>query len=200
MDVQAPRLTGFVVAGGVSRRMGRDKALLPWAGATLLDHAVARLRKACGEVRILSGPDRRYADRGLPVDVDLVRDAGAIAGLHTALQRAEGAVLLLAVDLPHVPVALLRRLAELTDEADAVVPVSPGGPEPLCAAYGAACRDAVARRVAAGEYKLTAFWPDVRVRQVAAGELAGFGDPATLFANLNTPEEYERTRGPLPEG
>lgn len=188
-------LTGFVVAGGASRRMGRDKALLPWRNATLLDQAIARLREACAGVRILSGPEPRYEDRGVPVDADVIRDVGAIAGLYTALQRAEGGVLLLAVDLPQVPVALLRRLAELAREADAVVPVSPGGPEPLCAAYGAACRDAVARRIAAGEYKLTAFWPDVRVRTVPVEELLAFGDPATLFANLNTPEEYARTRG-----
>jgi molybdopterin-guanine dinucleotide biosynthesis protein A len=195
VDVQAPGLTGFVVAGGASRRMGRDKALLPWGATTLLDHAIARLREACGVVRVLSGPEARYAGRGVPVDVDLVRDAGAVAGLHTALQRSAGGVLLLAVDLPHVPVALLRRLVELAADADAVVPVSPGGPEPLCAAYGPACRDAVASRLARGEYKLTAFWPDVRVREVGPPELAAFGDPALLFANLNTPEEYERTRG-----
>jgi len=185
-------VTGFVVAGGASRRMGRDKALLAWEGATLLDHAIARLRAACDNVRILSGPEPRYQDRGVAVEVDLVRDVGAIAGLQTALERTRGVALLLAVDLPHVPVALLRRLAVLTGEADAVVPVSPGGPEPLCAAYGPACRAAVAGRIACGEYKLTAFWPDVRVREVGVAELRAFGDPARIFANLNTPEEYAR--------
>lgn len=192
MDVQAPLINGFVVAGGLSRRMGRDKALLPWEGKTLLDHAIARLQEACGSVRLLSGPESRYEDRGLPVDVDLVRDVGAIAALHTALEHATGPAVLLAVDLPHVPVALLRRLAELVRESDAVVPVSPGGPEPLCAAYGPACRDAIRRALARGAYKLTAFWPDVRVRELSTGELSAFGDPSRLFANLNTPDEYER--------
>ncbi len=192
MDLQAPRLTGFVVAGGASRRMGRDKALLPWGGATLLDHAIARLLEVCGSVRILSGPAPRYEDRGVPVDPDVVFEVGAIAGLQTALERADGFALLLAVDLPHVPVALLRRLAALATEADAVVPVSPGGPEPLCAAYGPSCRGAVAGRIARGEYKLTAFWPDLRVREVSAAVLAAFGDPARMFANLNTPGEYSR--------
>lgn len=197
MDVPAPRLTGFVVAGGASRRMGRDKALLPWDGSTLLDHAIERLRQACASVRILSGPEPRYEDRGAAVDVDLVRDVGAMAGLHTALQRADSGVVLLAVDLPRVPVALLQRLAGLVAGFDAVVPVGPGGPEPLCAAYGPACRDAVASCVARGDYKLTAFWPDVCVREVPSAELTAFGDPDTMFANVNTPEDYARTRGPI---
>ncbi|HET7291344.1 MAG TPA: molybdenum cofactor guanylyltransferase [Vicinamibacteria bacterium] len=184
--------TGFVVAGGSSRRMGRDKALLPWQAATLLDHAISRLREACGSVRLLSGPELRYVDRGLPVDADILRDVGAIAGVHTALERSDGPALLLAVDLPHVPVALLRRLAELVRDFDAVVPISPGGPEPLCAAYGPACREAVRRALDRGAYKLTAFWPDVRVKGVGVAELATFGDPATLFTNLNTPTDYDR--------
>ncbi len=189
-------MTGFVVAGGLSRRMGRDKALLPWQGATLLDHAIARLRESCGSVRLLSGPEPRYADRGLSVDTDLVRDVGAIAALHTALERAPGPALLLAVDLPHVPAALLRRLAVLARDFDAVVPVSRGGPEPLCAAYGPACRGAVRRALDRGAYKLTAFWPEIRVREVPVAELAAFGDPAALFANLNTSADYARATSP----
>lgn len=187
-------MTGFVVAGGLSRRMGRDKALLSWEGTTLLDHAIARLRESCDGVRLLSGPEPRYADRGLPVDTDLVRDVGAIAALHTALERAQGGALLLAVDLPHVPVALLRRLVELVRDFDAVVPVSPGGPEPLCAAYGPACREAVRRALDRGAYKLTAFWPEVHVREVSLNELEAYGDPSAMFTNVNTPEDYEQAR------
>jgi FdhD protein len=189
-------VTGFVVAGGASTRMGRDKALLPWGEGTLLDHALARLREACPEARILSGPNPRYADRGAPVDVDVVRDVGAVAGLVTALERARGLALLLAVDVPHVPAALLRRLVELATRADAAVPVGPSGPEPLVAAYGPACRDAVRARVARGELKLTAFWPDVRIRILEGDELRAFGDPARMFANLNTPDAYDRFARP----
>jgi molybdopterin-guanine dinucleotide biosynthesis protein A len=110
------------------------------------------------------------------------------------LERSRGPAVLLAVDLPYVPPALLRRLAELIEDFDAVVPVSPGGPEPLCAAYGPRCRDAVRLALERGAYKLTAFWPAVRVRQLVAHELSPFGDPNRLFANLNTPDEYESAR------
>lgn len=189
-------LVGFAVAGGRSRRMGRDKSLLPWGETDLLGHALARLRALTDDVRILSGPKVRYADRAVPVHPDLLDDAGPLAGVLTGLERVEERTgLFLGVDLPLVPAALLVRLAELAADFDAVVPASTRGPEPLCAAYGPRCLEAVRRRAAAGELTMTAFWPEVRVREIKSRELEAFGDPDVLFLNVNTPEDYERALG-----
>ena len=176
--------------------MGRDKAVLAWGAGDLLDHAIARLSALTPDVCILSGPEARYADRGRVVVADAVKDVGAIAGLLTALRRIEPGqtALLLAVDLPLVTIDLLRGLRDAALGFDAVVPVSPQGAEPFCAAYAAACRPAVEQAVAQGRYKMTAFWPSVRVREIAGDALAAFGDPARLFCNANTPEDYERAR------
>jgi molybdopterin-guanine dinucleotide biosynthesis protein A len=170
--------------------MGCDKALLPWGGVDLLGHALARLRAVTGDVRILCGPEERYLDRGLPVDVDLARGAGPLTALLTGLTVAAGrGGLFLAVDLPQVPVGFLRRLVERAVGWDAAVPVTPRGPEPLCALYGPGCLEPVRRRMARGELKMTSFWPDVRVRELGPDELAEFGDPDDLFRNLNTPAD-----------
>jgi len=191
--VSTSAATGFVMAGGRSLRMGRDKALLPWAGATLIDHAVARLREACPDVRILSGPQARYADRGVPAEPDVMVDAGPLGGLYTGLlhlHAGDAVALFLAVDLPLVPVELLRRLAVLAAGHDAAVPVAGDGPHPLCAAYRRSCLEAVQRCLQRGERRMTAFWPDVRVRRVSEAELAPFGDPGRMLRNVNTLEDY----------
>jgi len=175
--------------------MGRDKALLPWGETDLLDHALARLRAVASDVRILCGPGKRYLDRGLPVEPDLALDAGPLAGILTGLLAAAGRPgLFLAVDLPHVPVGLLRWLVERVESCDAVVPVLPRGPEPLCAAYGPGCLEPIRRRMAAGDFKMTGFWPDVRVLRLGVTELAAFGDPADLFLNLNAPTDLRNSR------
>ena len=180
----------FVVAGGQSRRMGRDKALLPWGETDLLGHALARLREVARDVRILCGAETRYLERGVPVETDPVRGAGPLAGVLAGLTAAPGRPgLFLAVDLPQVPVGLLRRLVERAEDGDAVVPVSPRGPEPLCAVYGPGCLEPIRRRIAAGDSKMTAFWPAVRVIELGTAELAAFGDPGDLFRNLNTPAD-----------
>jgi molybdopterin-guanine dinucleotide biosynthesis protein A len=184
---------GFVVAGGESRRMGTDKALLPWGGGTLLDRALATLRAVCADARILCGPTPRYLDHGAVVETD--RQAGGpLAGLEAALAAAgPRPALLLAVDLPWVEPALLSRVLSLLAGHDAVVPIVDGRAQPLCAAYAASCLDPLRRRLAAGERRMTSFWPDVRVRRIDEAELPGFALDR-VFRNLNTRDDYEEAR------
>ena len=189
--------TGFVVAGGRSRRMGRDKALLPWGESTLLDHAVQRLKSVCADVRILSGREGRYLDRGLVVLPDLWADTGPLGGVHAGLSilaKSDDLALFLAVDLPFVPVELLAALRDGIAGYDAVVPVAAGGPQPLCAAYRATCCAAIERRLGEGERRMTSFWPDVRMREMPDAEVQPFGDPARLFLNVNDPDDLARAR------
>jgi len=186
-------VVGLALAGGASRRMGRDKALLPWADRDLLGHTLARLREVVSEVRIVCGPKLRHAERGVPVDTD--SGAGALAGVLAGLGAARGrACLVLAVDLPLVPSALLARLLERARDGDVVVPVSPRGEEPLCALYGPACLEPIRRRVESGDLKMSTFWSEVRVQRLEGRELAELGDPERLFLNVNTPSDLERAR------
>jgi molybdopterin-guanine dinucleotide biosynthesis protein A len=173
--------------------MGRDKALLPWGDTDLLGHAVARLTSVTHDVRILAGAEPRHTERGLPVVVDAAPDLGPLAGLLAALESAQGPALLLGVDLPLIPPKLLVHLATLLreGEADAVVPVTPRGPEPLCAAYAPASLPPVRRRLTRGDLKVTALLTDLRVREVGPDALTAFGPPDDLFLNVNTPEDYE---------
>jgi molybdopterin-guanine dinucleotide biosynthesis protein A len=185
-------LVGFAVAGGGSSRMGRDKALLPFEATDLLGHALRRLGAVTGDVRILCGPEPRYADRGRPLVTDLARGAGPLGGVVAGLAAAEGGSgLFLAVDLPDVPVALLERLASLAPGWDAVVPSSPSGLEPLCAVYAPACLEPGRHLLAAGRNAMTGLVASVRARVVPASEIAAFGDPDRLFRNLNAPSDLD---------
>jgi molybdopterin-guanine dinucleotide biosynthesis protein A len=148
-------------------------------------------------VAILSGSHRfenhRFEERGVPVHPDLPIDAGPLGGVLTGLTILEAELgVFLAVDLPFVSIPLLSHLIRLADGHDAVVPVSPGGPEPLCAVYSRACAGPIRARIDRGQLKMTSFWPDVRVRRVEPAELFAFGDPERLFQNVNTSADYER--------
>jgi molybdopterin-guanine dinucleotide biosynthesis protein A len=187
------KVVGFAVAGGKSRRMGRDKALLPWGSETLLDHTLAQLRAVCEDVRILSGSAPLYLGHGATVILDHFQNAGPLGGLEAALASpGVAAGLFLAVDMPFVPVELLKELVGLVEGVDAIVPVAAGGAQPLCAVYRASCLPAIRACVEAGDFRMTAFWPQVHVRELTEAELARFGDPTSLFFNINTPDDFDR--------
>ena len=78
------------------------------------------------------------------------------------------------------------------EHVDAVVPQTERGYHPLCAAYTRSCLEPVARRLAAGRLKMTDLFADVRLRVVTVEEIAVFGDPGQLLANVNTPADYDR--------
>ena len=189
----APRAepVGVVLAGGESRRMGRDKALLTVNGETLPAHAARRLGEVCAEVAV--------ADRGrgslphLPSLPDGPGQGPAAGILGAALAYPGRSLLVLACDLPLVPAELLAELPRVPGIGWAV-PRWRGGVEPLCALYGPAALAALASRAGRGllgPHGL-AEEPGLAIRWLEGEELARFGDPAEVFLNLNTPADLER--------
>lgn len=180
-----PRLVGVVLAGGASRRMGRDKALLEFEGETLVTRAARRLAEVCEEVLTADG------GRGLsPGSILDGPGHGPAAGLLGAARARPGrSLLVLAVDLPSVPVPLLEELAR--SEADLAIPRWAGGVEPLCALYGPAALAVLEERVGQGRLDLWTLpeTPGLAVRWLGEEDLRRFGEPARLFLNLNRPED-----------
>ncbi len=106
-------ISGYVLAGGRSSRMGRDKALLELAGKPLVEHALIKLRRICAEVAVLSGS--AALERFAPVVRDLHPGCGPMSGLEAALAHASHDwSLVLPVDVPFVPTAMLYSWAQAT--------------------------------------------------------------------------------------
>jgi molybdopterin-guanine dinucleotide biosynthesis protein A len=190
------RVTGVVLAGGLSTRYGGlPKGLERIRGVRIIDRVRAALEPVVDDLLLIANDDR--ASEWLP-DVpcagDVLRDVGSVAGIHAALVHAGTPVLVVAWDMPFVSPGLLRTLRDAGRESDAAVPESDSrrGLEPLCAYYSPSCIRAIERRIAAGDRRVIAFYDDVRVARVPAEVVSQFGDPALLFMNVNTPEERVR--------
>ncbi|MCS7173827.1 MAG: molybdenum cofactor guanylyltransferase [Armatimonadetes bacterium] len=186
-----PHATGIVLAGGHSRRMGRDKATLPFGPDTLLGWVVRRVRSVCPRVLVVAREPARYP--GFEVVPDRFPGLGPLAGLHAGLSVAETELgVCVACDLPFVEPALLRHLLHAAEEVDAVVPVVRGKPEPLCAVYRRTALLPAEALLRAGGGSLRDLFARLRVRFVPEPELRQ-ADPELLsFLNLNTPEDYAR--------
>src|SRR5260370_39824741 len=133
MGSATSKVEGFLLAGGHSSRMGRDKALLPYGSATLAAHIATQIRDAAGNVTILGPPDR-YAHLGFPILADAIPDCGPLRGLYTPLrENTADWNLLVACDLPRITAAFLRELLAATSPAhDSVAAAARDRLQTLC--------------------------------------------------------------------
>ena len=182
-----------ILTGGSSRRMGRDKALLPYRGGTLLQYLIDRYQPVGGVAVSVDRPGR-FSFKGAAELIDPYPGQGPMNGILAGLRTGAEAMLLTAVDLPYGDPALAERLAVMMGDADAcLVRRGPKGIEPLFAVYGRGCLPAAEACLAQGRRSIMALLDRVPVRYVAPEELAEF-DLERIFTNVNTPEEYEAIR------
>ena len=179
-----------ILVGGASRRMGSDKALLPFGGTTLLQYQIDRYA-ALGPVAVSVNCAGRYPLSGVLELVDRWPDCGPLNGLVSAFAETDAEeVFLTAVDLPYGDPKLARRLAELRGDADACI-LQTGAKEfePLFAVYGRPCGDAASRALSTGRRSVRAIADVLTIRYVTPEEVPEF-DLDRILTNVNTPEEY----------
>jgi len=175
--------------------MGKEKALLEFAGTTLLERALATLREVTPEAYIV-GARERFERFGRVVE-DIYRERGPLGGIHAALGASQAEWnIILAVDLPFVTAALLRFLVERARESKAAVTVPRVGErfQPLCAVYRREFGGTAQEALEAGENKVDRLFAPATARIVEEEELARFTFTAGMFDNLNTPGDVERAR------
>ena len=179
-----------ILTGGSSRRMGRDKALLPFGESTLLQTLIDRYAPL-GPVAVSVDAAGRFPFHGALELPDVFPGQGPMNGIVSAFRAVDAEELFLtAVDLPNGDTALMQHLAELRGEADVcLVTRGPKGIEPLFAVYGKRCRQIAEACLAEGRRSLMVLFDRVTVRSVAPEELPGF-DLERIFTNVNTPEDY----------
>jgi len=187
-------LTGFLLAGGKSGRMGRDKAFVPFQGKALLDRALSTLRAVTPEI-VLVGPRNKFAAFGTVVE-DVFPGAGPLAGIHAALRSSQTDLnLMFALDLPLVTPDLLRYLIARAEGSAALVtvPRTADGWQPLCAIYRKAFADNAEPALTQGRNKVDAlFTPDI-LEVITEQELRAAGFSSGLFKNVNTPDDLEES-------
>jgi molybdopterin-guanine dinucleotide biosynthesis protein A len=188
-------LTGFVLAGGKSTRMGSDKAALTLHGRTLLETALAVLREVAPEVFILGAPQLYGAyETAIP---DIFPGCGPLSGIHAALSHTQTRFnLIVAVDTPFVSREFLVYLAGRAIDSSAIVtiPEVAGYLEPVCAVYARDFLAIAEQALQRGDNKIAPLLPKDGTLVIGEAELKRFAFTAEMFENLNTPEDLERAR------
>jgi molybdopterin-guanine dinucleotide biosynthesis protein A len=184
---------GFVLTGGASTRMGRDKALLPIEGSTLVECTAEKVRAAAGSVTLIGAPER-YAALGIPALADEVTGCGPIGGVYTALKHtATDWNLIVACDMPGIDVRFLSRLLAAAHEAGALclAPRDASGLHPLCAVYHRRSLAHIESAIAHNQFQMQELLNNI-------GAAAWPVDDSGLLTNVNTPSDFTaaNSRGP----
>ncbi len=214
--VTPPQVSGIILAGGKSRRMGKDKAFLDFGGTPLIARVIARMQAVCAPVLLVANDAAAYAPFGLPIVGDLYPGKGSLGGIFSGLQAVPTEhALVVACDMPFLNVDLLRYLIALAPQADIVVPhaIDPSSNpahegkkmrragkilarasdlHPLHAIYAKACLAPMHAQLRADDLRIISFFETVRVRIVEPAEVDRFDPQHLSFFNANTPDDFQR--------
>lgn len=189
-------LTLVVQAGGESRRMGRDKGLVPFLGRPLIQRVIERLAPSADQVIVTTNQPDAYRFLGVPLVPDILPGRGALGGLYTALEAANHPlVAVVACDMPFASPALLSAQRTLVEQPgspplDAAIPLLPGGTEPFHSVYRrSACLPLIQAALEADKWRVDAWFSKANIHFIKEDEVRRYDPDLRCFLNVNTPED-----------
>ena len=197
-------VTGVILAGGQSRRMGANKALMQLGDDSLIGHVIHRMRHVVDELLLITNSPAEYTHLRVPMHGDIIPDTGALGGIYTGLTHAShDAVLCVACDSPFLEPKLLAYLASVLGEYDAVMPYTQSETpadrndvqitlQTLCTAYSKRCLPIIASMLRDSELRVHALQERAHIKHISPEVWQDFDPEGMSFFNINTPEDFER--------
>lgn len=196
---KTPPVTGVILAGGKSRRMGENKALLQLGNDSLIGHAIRRMRFVTDECLLITNSPAEYADLDIPMHGDIVPNTGALGGVYTGLTHAlHDVVLCVACDSPFLEPKLLTYLISVLGEYDAVMPYTYNHNETettlqtLCAVYSKCCLPIIEGMLKESELRVHALREWANIKCIPPEIWQTYDPNGMSFFNINTPEDFDR--------
>ena len=196
-------VTGVILAGGKSRRMGKNKALMRLGDNSLIGHVIHRMCLVTNELLLITNSPAEYAHLDVPMHGDILLGTGALGGIYTGLKRAShNTVLCVACDSPFVEPKLLTYLVSVLGEYDEVMPYTHREIhashndvqitlQTLCAAYSKRCLPIIKSMLRDSELRVHALQERAHIKRVSPEVWQAFDPEGMSFFNINTPEDLE---------
>ena len=187
-------VSGIVLGGGLSTRIGHDKGMLMLAGEPLAQRAIAAMGRLFDElIYVINDPMAAPAYPKIKLAKDEVPHLGPLGGILAGLKVSKAQrAFVVGYDMPFVSPELARFLVEYDMDADVVVPVTAGRYEPLHAVYSRNCIPSIADQLAAGKRQISGFYDKVKVTTVDEPALRRIDPDLRSFFNINTPDDVKR--------
>lgn len=178
-------ISGIILAGGESTRMGSDKAQIIFQGKKLIEYPIELLVPFCNEI-LISANSTDYNGSGFQVVKDEYPKCGPMGGIYSALKRSSNEwSLVVSCDTPFISSCVISRLNENKQNFQCVVPVNKGKVEPLVALYNKLCLPSLLQNLQSGNYKMIRLLGSLASNFVDVSDLANKNP--SLFTNINSP-------------
>ncbi|MBM4338997.1 MAG: molybdenum cofactor guanylyltransferase [Deltaproteobacteria bacterium] len=185
-------LTGIVLSGGKSVRMGRDKAFIEIDGTSIIQRIYDIFQKLFNEIIIVTHQKELYSCFQAKIVSDLILNYGALGGLYTGLFYSSNPYsFCVACDMPFLKESLIQFLAQRTNGYDVIVPRTLDGLQPLHAIYSKNCLGSIRKLIDMGKYKIIDFYPLVNTKIIEESEFIHLDVSKESFININTPSELQ---------
>jgi molybdopterin-guanine dinucleotide biosynthesis protein A len=193
---QIDGVAGVILAGGGSTRFGTNKALAPFAGIPLVEHAARLLSRLFAERLLVTNTPEEYGFLSWPTVGDRFLRGGPLAGIEAALRHINAPrALVVGCDMPLLDERLLRFLCSLPPDHEVVLPWLEAGPEPLCAIYHTRALPTIEAALRRQERKISRVLQGLQLRRVGEAEILGFLPDLASFHNVNRREDLEAVPG-----
>ena len=190
------KVSAVILAGGLSRRLGRDKAIVKVGGIPLICRVIHRIREVAYETVVVVNTVERIPELPLPRSVipvvDIYSAKGSLGGIYTGISEStEEWSFVFSCDMPFINLDLLRFMLSVKKGFDVVVPLVDGRPEPTHALYNKSCLSHIRQRIEENDLKITNFFGTVRVMYVNGEELDRLDPERASFFNINTQDDLD---------
>lgn len=184
-------ITGVILAGGKSLRMGTDKGLVLLNGKKLIEHVLDAVASVTDNVIIIANSNS-YNGYGYPVYEDIIKDCGPMGGIYTALQKSDADKnLILSCDIPFITSPMLSFIISHSFGAEIVVPKHEEKIEPLCAVYSKKCAEKFKQLLEKKEWKMQSALKYFNTKEI---EISTIKEIEKNFININTPQELNEQK------
>lgn len=195
------RVTGIILAGGKSSRLGRDKAWEDVGGQRIIDRVIGALQSSCDEVLIIGDRPERQNELSLPKCIqyrsDDLKGRGSIGGLYTGLKSSDTLwSLVVACDMPFISRELIRFMLSIISKnrCDAIVPIINGRYQPTHALYNSTCIPFIEKNISSGNFRMDSYFDEIYLEEISEDVINSIKGAELSFFNVNTEDDLFTAR------
>lgn len=190
MKSKLREISAYIIAGGQSKRFGRNKARYKFRGKELILHVYDKISPIFENIILVSYSDMKDLLPDVERIEDIIPGLGPIGGIHAALVHSEKpAIFAVACDMPFISADFIRFMAKFSDDYDVVIPGDDDKLEPLHTLYSIKCRKEIERTIKEGSRRIVNILKNRNIRIIGSHERAGFNDSEKMFLNINSIED-----------